>query len=145
MPIQILLVLKGQSRACHLNDDNLAFCTASQWHNRICLFNYFQEEEERKRKEEQERKEHEEYLLLKEHFTVEEEGVGETAEEVSDYTMLIARETWKYCCVLVVSSEMETTSFAVLLSVRLNKFSLVFNTFYVKKNMWEREGSMSTH
>ena len=42
----------------------------------------FQEEEERKRKEEQERKEHEEYLLLKEQFTVEEEGVGETAEEV---------------------------------------------------------------
>lgn len=39
------------------------------------------EEEERKRKEEQERKEHEEYLLLKEQFTVEEEGVGETAEE----------------------------------------------------------------
>ena len=43
----------------------------------------FQEEEESKRKEEQERKEHEEYLLLKEQFTVEEEGVGETAEEVS--------------------------------------------------------------
>ena len=43
----------------------------------------FQEEEERKRKEEQEQKEHEEYLLLKEQFTVEEEGVGETAEEVS--------------------------------------------------------------
>ena len=43
---------------------------------------YFQEEEERKKKEEQERKEHEEYLLLKEQFTVEEEGVGETAEEV---------------------------------------------------------------
>lgn len=42
----------------------------------------FQEEEERKRKEEQEHKEHEEYLLLKEQFTVEEEGVGETAEEV---------------------------------------------------------------
>ncbi|CAH3174180.1 unnamed protein product [Porites lobata] len=39
------------------------------------------EEGERKRKEEQERKEHEEYLLLKEQFTVEEEGVGETAEE----------------------------------------------------------------
>lgn len=39
------------------------------------------EEEERKRKEEQEQKEHEEYLLLKEQFTVEEEGVGETAEE----------------------------------------------------------------
>ncbi|XP_020602716.1 DDRGK domain-containing protein 1-like [Orbicella faveolata] len=39
------------------------------------------EEQERKRKEEQERKEHEEYLLLKEQFTVEEEGVGETAEE----------------------------------------------------------------
>lgn len=38
-------------------------------------------EEERKRKEEQERKEHEEYLLLKEQFTVEEEGVGETVEE----------------------------------------------------------------
>ena len=99
MLIQILLVSKGRSQACHLNDDNLAFCTASHWHNRICLFNYFQEEGERKRKEEQERKEHEEYLLLKEHFTVEEEGVGETAEEVSDYTMLIARETWKYCCV----------------------------------------------
>lgn len=42
----------------------------------------FQAEEERKRKEEQERKEHEEYLLLKEQFTVEEEGVGETVEEV---------------------------------------------------------------
>lgn len=44
---------------------------------------YFQEEDERKRKEEQERREHEEYLLLKEQFTVEEEGIGETAEEVS--------------------------------------------------------------
>ena len=42
----------------------------------------FQAEEERKRKGEQERKEHEEYLLLKEQFTVEEEGVGETVEEV---------------------------------------------------------------
>ena len=98
MLIQILFVSKGRSRACRLNGDNLAFCTASHWLNRICLFNNFQEEEERKRKEEQERKEHEEYLLLKEHFTVEEEGVGETAEEVSDYTTLIARETWKYCC-----------------------------------------------
>lgn len=48
-------------------------------------------------------------------------------------------------CVLVVSSKMETTSFAVVLSVRLNKFSLVLNTVYVKKNVWEREGSMSTH
>ena len=33
-----------------------------------------QEEQERLRKEEQERKEHEEYLLLKNAFTVEEEG-----------------------------------------------------------------------
>ena len=55
-------------------------------------FVYIQEEEERKRKEEQERKEHEEYLLLKEQFTVEEEGVGETAEEVSDCILLTVRE-----------------------------------------------------
>ena len=103
MLIQILLVWKGLKWACHLNDNNVAFWTlVSHGHNRICLLNYFQEEEERKRKEEQERKEHEEYLLLKEHFTVEEEGVGETAEEVSDYTMLIVRETcqhikWHVC------------------------------------------------
>ncbi|XP_068709682.1 DDRGK domain-containing protein 1-like [Montipora foliosa] len=38
-------------------------------------------EEERKRKEEQERREHEEYLMLKEQFTVDEEGVAETAEQ----------------------------------------------------------------
>ena len=50
---------------------------------------FFQEEEERKRKEEQERKEHEEYLLLKEQFTVEDEGIGETAEEASVNTMLL--------------------------------------------------------
>lgn len=60
-------------------------CVTLTWKN---LF-LFQEEEERKRKEEQERKEHEEYLLLKEQFTVEEEGVGETAEEVSDYHAVI--------------------------------------------------------
>ena len=68
---------------------------------------YFQEEEERKRKEEQERKEHEEYLLLKEHFTVEEEGVGETAEEVSVYTIPTVRETCQHVrwhVVLVVSN-----------------------------------------
>lgn len=51
------------------------------WKNLVCLL-HLQEEEERKRKEEQERKEHEEYLLLKDQFTVEEEGIGETAEEV---------------------------------------------------------------
>lgn len=38
--------------------------------------------------------------MLKEHFTVEEEGVGETAEEVSDYTMLIVRETCQMTCCL---------------------------------------------
>lgn len=53
----------------------------------------FQEEEERKRKEEQERKEHEEYLLLKEQFTVEEEGVGETAEEVRFCHVIILLST----------------------------------------------------
>lgn len=79
------------------NDNDAAFRTlVSHWHNRFCFFNYFQEEQERKRKEEQERKEHEEYLLLKEQFTVEEEGVGETAEEVSDCTMLIVRETCQH-------------------------------------------------
>ena len=72
------------------------------------MCNYLQEEEERKRKEEQERKEHEEYLLLKEHFTVEEEGVGETAEEVSDCRyMLIVRETCQMTCGLSWLSEMK--------------------------------------
>ena len=42
------------------------------------------------RKEEQERKEYEEYLLLKGSFTVEEEGIGETEEEVR------ARVLWKH-------------------------------------------------
>lgn len=62
-------------------------CLTLTWKNLFHLF--FQEEEERKRKEEQERKEHEEYLLLKENFIVEEEGVGETAEEVSVNPMRI--------------------------------------------------------
>ena len=58
----------------------------------VFLLNWFwflsQAEDERQRKEEQERREHEEYLLLKEQFTVEEEGVGETAEEVHLYQEL---------------------------------------------------------
>lgn len=87
-------------------------CVTLTWKN---LF-LFQEEEERKRKEEQERKEHEEYLLLKEQFTVEEEGVGETAEEVSDYhanchRSMYTRQSYEYLLsddklfVLVVSNE----------------------------------------
>lgn len=106
-------------------------------------FVYIQEEEERKRKEEQERKEHEEYLLLKEQFTVEEEGVGETAEEVSDCILLTVRERCKQdslmttctyyqmtsCSnVLVVSNKLKTvTDFAVLL-VKATNFTLVYKT-----------------
>ena len=104
-------------------------------------FVYIQEEEERKRKEEQERKEHEEYLLLKEQFTVEEEGVGETAEEVSDSILLTVRERCKLdslmstyyqmtsCSnVFVVSNKLKAvTYFAVLLVIATN-FTLVFKT-----------------
>jgi len=61
-----------------------------------------QVEEERKRKEEQERREHEEYLLLKEQFTVEEEGVGETSEEVSfNFIMLRDHSLEKRVCCLI--------------------------------------------
>lgn len=42
-----------------------------------------QAEEERKRKEEQEKKEHEEYLLLKEAFTVDEEGEQDAEADLS--------------------------------------------------------------
>ena len=79
----------------------------------------FQEEEERKRKEEQEQKEHEEYLLLKEQFTVEEEGVGETAEEVS-------LSSQGFLVVFVYSSKLEVMQIQnIICACCLNGFPVI--------------------
>ena len=43
------------------------------------------------------------------------------------------------CLSCVGGNEMKATSYFAVLSVRLFKFSVVFNT------VWEREGSMSMH
>ena len=80
----------------------------------------FQEEEERKRKEEQERKEHEEYLLLKEQFTVEEEGVGETAEEVRFCHVIYYLQLKKMRVHMCFSLQLNVASFIVkLIKVQL--------------------------
>lgn len=82
----------------------------------------FQEEEERKRKEEQEQKEHEEYLLLKEQFTVEEEGVGETAEEVS-------LSIQGFLVVFVYSSKLEVMQVqSIICACCLNGFPVILSS-----------------
>jgi hypothetical protein len=49
----------------------------------LFFFETIQEEEEKLRKEEEENKAHEEYLAMKDAFSIEEEGMGETEEEVN--------------------------------------------------------------